>query len=442
MNPIGTQPKPTTEARLIYRSAAMHTLMHMVERVARSSAAVLITGESGVGKELVARAVHRSSIRRDHPLVDINCAALPENLIESELFGYEKGAFSGADSTRPGLFESADGGSLFLDEVGDLDLRLQVKLLRVLDGAPFYRLGGREKISVDVRIIAATNQPLEQSVQTGRFRLDLFHRLSQFQLRVPPLRVRPDDIEELATYFAQQQQEGATFSRSALDALRAYRWPGNVRELRNVITQAVLMATENRVTTVQLPIEVASGASLTNKEEAGPPDLDSVEQKTILEALVRNQSNQTKTAKELGISRRTLVRKLRQYREKAEQIAAAENLGIVRGEQQQSFRFSLSVPATVEMESGENFVATVANISAGGLSLRGVPDATRCVGILQLGLKLPDDGPAIHAKARRVWSDTSGNVGLCFMELTNETWLRLQQWLVEKQREEGWQVQS
>ncbi|HKR23105.1 MAG TPA: sigma-54 dependent transcriptional regulator, partial [Pyrinomonadaceae bacterium] len=299
MTPNGTQSKPQTEVRLIYRSAVMQTLMNMVERVARSSAAVLITGESGVGKELVARAVHRSSFRRDHPLVDINCAALPENLIESELFGYEKGAFSGAESTRPGLFESADGGSLFLDEVGDLDLRLQVKLLRVLDGAPFYRLGGREKISVDVRIIAATNQPLEQSVQTGRFRLDLFHRLSQFQLRVPPLRVRPDDIEELATYFAQQQQAGATISESAMNALRGYRWPGNVRELRNVITQAVLMATDNRVTTVQLPIEVASGAHVANKDEAGPPDLDSVEQKTILEALARNQSNQTKTAKEL-----------------------------------------------------------------------------------------------------------------------------------------------
>ena len=418
----------------------MHTLMGMVERVARSNAAVLITGESGVGKELIAKSVHYFSHRHEHPLVDINCAALPENLIESELFGYDKGAFSGAEVTRPGLFEAADGGSLFLDEIGDLDPRMQVKLLRVLDGSPFYRLGGREKISVDVRIIAATNRSLDQSVQTGRFRLDLFHRLSQFQLRVPPLRQRPEDIEELAKYFAVQQMPAAVLSQSALEALRAYSWPGNVRELRNVITQAVLMAPEGRVTTVHLPIEISSGAE-SHKAESGPPDLNKVEQQTILEALARNKSNQTRTAQELGISRRTLVRKLRSYREGAQQRAAAESLGIVRSEQQQSFRFAVAVPVTVTTENGDEFVASTSNISAGGLSLKEVADPARCSGVLQVGLKLPDDGPAVHGKAKIVWSDTSGNVGLCFLELANTSWLGLQQWLRAKQQAEGWSVQ-
>src|SRR5579883_2664805 len=178
----------------IIASEPMRKLMELVERVARSSATVLITGESGTGKELIARAIHHHSLRAHRPWVDLSCAALPEHLLESELFGYDKGAFSGADSAKPGLFELAHQGTIFLDEIGELDLKMQVKLLRVLDNVPYYRLGGVKKISVDVRVVAATNQNLELAVAEGRFRSDLYHRISQFNLRVPPLRQRVDDI--------------------------------------------------------------------------------------------------------------------------------------------------------------------------------------------------------------------------------------------------------
>src|SRR5579862_7164316 len=182
----------------VIASEPMRNLMAMVERVARSNATVLIAGESGSGKELVARAIHHHSLRSQKPWVDLSCAALPEHLLESELFGYDRGAFSGADSAKPGLFELAHQGTLFLDEIGELDPKMQVKLLRVLDGVPYYRLGGTKKVSVDVRVVAATNQELETAVEEGRFRSDLYHRLSQFTLRVPPLRSRVDDIAPLA----------------------------------------------------------------------------------------------------------------------------------------------------------------------------------------------------------------------------------------------------
>ena len=185
----------------VLASPLMHRFMRMVDRVASHTETVLVTGETGTGKELIARTIHKSSPRRSRPWVDINCAALPENLVESELFGYEKGAFTGADASKPGLFELADRGTLFLDEIGDLQLHTQVKLLRVLDGYPFYRLGGHHKIKVDVRIVAASNQDLEAAVTASRFRHDLFHRLGQFQLRVPPLRERPEDVVALAEHF-------------------------------------------------------------------------------------------------------------------------------------------------------------------------------------------------------------------------------------------------
>src|SRR3954463_5384121 len=212
----------------------MRRLMQMVERVARSNASVLITGETGSGKEFIARALHHHSLRCSKPWIDLNCAALPEHLVESELFGYEKGAFSGADSLKQGLFELANGGTLFLDEIGELEPKIQVKLLRVLDNVPYYRLGGNKKVSVDVRIIAATNQDLTAAVKTGRFRSDLYHRLGQIQLRIPPLRERPDDVEALAQYFLDQNSPGLRFSAEALKRLREYKWLGNVRELRNL----------------------------------------------------------------------------------------------------------------------------------------------------------------------------------------------------------------
>jgi transcriptional regulator with GAF, ATPase, and Fis domain len=192
----------------VVSSESMRRLMQMVERVARSTASVLITGETGSGKEFIARALHHFSLRCTKPWIDLNCAALPEHLVESELFGYEKGAFSGADTVKQGLFELANGGTLFLDEIGELEPKVQVKLLRVLDGVPYYRLGGNKKVGVDVRIIAATNQELEAAVKTGKFRSDLYHRLGQVQLRIPPLRERPEDLEAMAEHFLQQHCPG------------------------------------------------------------------------------------------------------------------------------------------------------------------------------------------------------------------------------------------
>jgi len=223
-------------------SDAMARVLENAQRVARASVAVLITGETGSGKEIVARAIHQTSLRCSKPWVDVNCGALPELLMESELFGHERGAFSGADSAKAGLLELAHTGTLFLDEVGELDPRMQVKLLRILDGVPYYRLGSQKKTTVDVRIIAATNQDLERAVANGRFRSDLFHRLNEYQIHVPPLRERVDDIVPLAEYFLGQHSEQGCFAAGAEAALVQYAWPGNIRELRNAVVNAVIAA--------------------------------------------------------------------------------------------------------------------------------------------------------------------------------------------------------
>src|SRR6202041_309280 len=202
----------------VIASEVMKRLMAGVERVARSSATVLVTGESGSGKELIARAVHQFSLRCHRPWVDLSCAALPEHLLESELFGFDRGAFSGADHAKPGLFEMAHQGTLFLDEIGELEPKMQVKLLRVLDGVPYYRLGGTKKVTADVRVVAATNQDLEHAVSEGRFRSDLFHRLSQFVLRVPPLRERAEDIAPLARHILEQHDRSLRFTARAIHA--------------------------------------------------------------------------------------------------------------------------------------------------------------------------------------------------------------------------------
>src|ERR1700678_3966986 len=233
--------------QFILASPVMHKFMAMVDRIAGHTETVLVTGETGTGKELIARSVHESSHRRSRPWIDINCAALPENLVESELFGYEKGAFSGADSSKPGLFELADRGTLFLDEIGELQLQTQVKLLRVLVGQPFYRLGGHRKIKVDVRIVAATNQDLESAVRDGRFRKDLFHRLGQLQLRVPPLRERPEDIVALAEHFLRLKAPGKNFSSEAISALLSHPWPGNIRELRNLVARVAMESSGSEI---------------------------------------------------------------------------------------------------------------------------------------------------------------------------------------------------
>jgi transcriptional regulator with PAS, ATPase and Fis domain len=300
----------------------MRQLIELAERIAQSNAAVLITGESGSGKELIARAVHHYSLRCAKPWVDVSCAALPEHLVESELFGYEKGAFSGADSPKPGLFELAHHGTLFLDEVGELEPRMQVKLLRVLDGVAYYRLGGTRKVTVDVRIVAATNQDLEHMVETGSFRGDLYHRLGQICLRVPPLRERAEDIVPLAEHFLKQTNSRLHFSQGALDILQAHRWPGNVRELRNVVTKAAVLSRETEIGAANLLLAPPRAPSVatpmpsfspTVPSGAASENLDGMEKTTILRVLAQTNGHQQKAAELLGISRRTLSRKLKLY---------------------------------------------------------------------------------------------------------------------------------
>jgi DNA-binding NtrC family response regulator len=304
----------------VLESPAIREVLALAQRVAGSNIAVLITGETGSGKEIVARAIHHFSLRCGRPWVDINCGALPDQLMESELFGHEKGAFSGADTAKPGLFEMANGGTLFLDEVGELDARMQVKLLRVLDGAPYYRIGGQKKVVVDVRIVAATNQELEQQIAAGRFRSDLFHRLNQFRIRIPPLRERADDIIPLAEYFLKQHSPKAVLYPDAQEALRRYSWPGNVRELRNAVAHACISAQAYEIHASDLPIQspVASRPA-----RNGVLALDGIERDAILEALGRTGGHHQKAADLLGISRRTLTRKLKTYRMQQEEEVAA-----------------------------------------------------------------------------------------------------------------------
>jgi DNA-binding NtrC family response regulator len=295
----------------VVASPAMRSLLDLTERVARTSASVLITGETGAGKEIVARAIHHYSLRTNRPWVDFSCAALPEHLVESELFGHEKGAFSGADTAKAGLFELANSGTLFLDEVGELDLRMQVKLLRVLDGVPYYRVGGQKKVAVDARIVAATNQDLEDAIKHRRFRSDLFYRLSQCQIRVPPLRERRDDIVPIAQYFLREHTAQATFSEEAKGALERYHWPGNVRELRNVVTRAVVDAQNYEIAAADLRLMEVAAPSVRGSADSG---LDEVEREAILAVLHQTSGHHQKAANLLGISRRTLTRKLKLYR--------------------------------------------------------------------------------------------------------------------------------
>jgi DNA-binding NtrC family response regulator len=301
----------------IVASQTMCDVMDLVERAARTSATVLITGETGTGKEIVARAIHHYSLRANKPWVDFNCAALPEHLVESELFGHEKGAFSGADTVKPGLFDLANTGTLFLDEIGELEPRVQVKLLRVLDGVPYYRVGGQKKVPVDARIVAATNQHLEAAVEARRFRADLFHRLNQCQIHVPPLRERRDDIVPIAEYFLRQHAEHARFSAEASRALVRHSWPGNVRELRNTVIQAVVTARTYEIGVADLP--PLQGTVVPVQPMArSHMELDCVEKEAILAALQQTGGHQQKAATLLGVSRRTLSRKLKLYCAEAE----------------------------------------------------------------------------------------------------------------------------
>jgi len=311
MSAVSQQTHEFLGVAAVIASDSMHRILSLARRVAPSNVAVLITGESGSGKEVIARAIHHHSPRSARSWIDVNCAALPENLLESELFGYEKGAFSGAESAKPGLFELADGGTLFLDEIGDLDMRMQVKLLRVLDGVPYYRLGGVRKVTVDVRIVTATNQNLKTAIARGSFRADLFHRLSQIAIPVPPLRERPQDIVPLALHFLAGQNPELRFTPDAVRKLQAHSWPGNVRELRNVVIRAAVLASGLEITAADLPEELSRETFASDLRSLSL--LGDLERNTIAQVLEESRGHQQRAADRLGISKRTLQRKIRSY---------------------------------------------------------------------------------------------------------------------------------
>ena len=303
---------------IIGKSAEMQKIFATVRKAADSKASVLITGESGVGKELIANALHNLSPRRDKPLIKVHCAALSENLLESELFGHEKGAFTGAVARKRGRFELAAGGTIFLDEIGEIDQNVQIKILRVLQDKRFERVGGEETIEVDVRVIAATNRDLEKEIADGRFREDLYYRLNVVHIHVPPLRERRDDIPLLIASFLQEfaKENGKNIEgidARARSALYKFDWPGNIRQLRNCLESAVVMCSSSVITLEDLPPSIAgSGEDALISIPAGIP-MEEAEKILIQQNLAINKGNKSKTADILGIGRKTLHRKLDEY---------------------------------------------------------------------------------------------------------------------------------
>jgi len=303
---------------IIGNSAALRQVAEMVNRVAGSNATVLLLGETGTGKELTARRVHERSPRAEKPFIAINCAALPETLLESELFGHEKGAFTGAHATKMGRFEMAEGGSLFLDEIGDISGSTQVKLLRVLQEKEFVRVGGTQTISTDVRIIAATNRDLRAAMQAKEFREDLYYRLNVFPISLPPLRQRREDIPLLVEHFTNiaSTQLGCPepeISDEAMALMASYNWPGNIRELQNVVERAVLLADGEPIARAQLPREIV-GAEAGVETEKAESSLWGYEKAMIVKALQESGWNQSKAARALGISRDNLRYRVKKYR--------------------------------------------------------------------------------------------------------------------------------
>ncbi len=308
-------------SNIIGRSRAMAELFETLALVAPSDATVLITGESGTGKELVANAIHESSPRRERPFVKVNCAALHENLLESELFGHERGAFTGATAQRKGRFEIAHGGTLFLDEIGDMSPATQAKVLRVLQEGEFERLGGTRTLRVDVRVLAATHRDLEAMVAQGTFRQDLYYRLSVVPVHLPPLRERREDIPVLAEHFLRvyaekNRKEVRGFHPAAMDLLVRHDWPGNVRELQNAVERAVILCLGDRITPQELPPALRDAGVPPGggpARDPGPRSLKEAERELILRTLEETGGNRTRAARLLGISRQTLHNKLREY---------------------------------------------------------------------------------------------------------------------------------
>jgi DNA-binding NtrC family response regulator len=311
--------KSDVNTEMIGKSAELNRVKMMIQKAAPTKASVLITGESGVGKELVAKAIHNNSPRKDKPLITVHCAALSESLLESELFGHEKGAFTGADNLQKGRFELADGGSIFLDEIGEINQATQVKLLRVLQEKSFERVGGTETLHVDVRVIAATNKNLEDEVKKGNFREDLYYRLNVIRIQMPSLKERKDDIpllmhSFLKEYCEENSKEIKGFDRQSKNAMLKYNWPGNIRELRNCVESAVVMCTGDEIKLEDLPSSVQEKGRENVITIPMGITMDEAEKIIIQENLADNCGNKSKTADILGIGRKTLQRKVEEYK--------------------------------------------------------------------------------------------------------------------------------
>jgi two-component system NtrC family response regulator len=308
---------------IISQSPEMEYVLNTAARAADSKASILIRGESGTGKELVARAIHFSSPRKEKPFVTVNCAALNENLLESELFGHEKGSFTGAYKQRRGRFEIADGGTLFLDEIGDISIAAQTRLLRVLQEHQLERVGGNSTIEVDVRVLAATNQNLEESIRSGTFREDLFYRLNVVSIEIPPLRKRRQDIAPLLDFFLslyakEYRRKKMSYSKEAFELLLRYDYPGNVRELQNIVQHAVVLCRQDIITTDDLPTllkqpQSESKLPAENKRQSLTEEVERLEKEMVFETLRQHNGNQSKAAKHLGISERNLRYRLKKW---------------------------------------------------------------------------------------------------------------------------------
>jgi len=312
------QDRPGME--IIGKSPAIKSLLQMVDKIAPTTATVLIQGESGTGKELIARRLHQVSDRANAPYVTVNCGALQESLLESELFGHEKGSFTGAVNQKMGLAETADGGTLFLDEIGEMSLTIQAKLLRFLQEGEFYRIGGKKPIRVNVRVISATNRDLEKEVREGRFREDLFYRLNTITLRMPPLRKRIEDIPILVDFFMKSSRFGGPNQRiekvdpRVYEVLSNYEWPGNIRELQNTIERLKILADHNEIRLEDIPFNIRVPKARTDQGEISVDmSLEEVEKNHILKVLTWHHGNKTKTAHSLGVTIKTLYNKLHRY---------------------------------------------------------------------------------------------------------------------------------
>ena len=316
--------------KMVGKSAELRKVSETISKVAPSKATVLITGESGVGKELVADAIHNLSNRKDKPFVKVHCAALSESLLESELFGHEKGSFTGADTMQKGRFELAHGGTIFLDEIGEINQSIQVKILRVLQEKKFERVGGEKTIDVDVRIVAATNKNLEEEVKAGRFREDLYYRLNVVRIQMPSLRERKDDIPLLVKSFLREfnlenEKNVTGFDAKSKAAILKYNWPGNIRELRNCVECAVVMCNGEEITLEDLPASVRESVEDKNIIIPHGITLDEAEKIIIRNTLTMEGGNKTKVAQILGIGRKTLHRKLQEYGMETEQNEEIED---------------------------------------------------------------------------------------------------------------------